>query len=427
MALGRIIFLCSVLHYRAFAATVIPLTMNLPKAYESNEKPVTSQRDLLSKLNPSMANQKMFFSSYNGQTPGIYASQDSFIRGAIDAGAKHQHLLIRPQDVWITILKQLTSYLRKHKDDADVLGKWDYLDRDIIDPLQDVMWWGMMDNVDGWMQQQVMRRNKTNWLVDWVHPNFPTTLQRGVGLQKSDEEMIANALMMSRSTPTPAWENGDLIPCQNGIPSITLLGTQAEWEALVNKLQPLKEGQFGSEPRLYALNLDSILRQFAATFRDPNNLVIRTFWNDIVTMTAKQRLCQTTDMVTGWVNAFHFWNGAGDVLPAGSILGASNETLEINGVFLPGRKLKDLPTAHSNTPMCIGDEKGGASTTALMGMLGKSIKKGKPEDYAKAMQLAGFRLPSTVTESDHSMLQPLPAWMAYAENNVSFFPILLTS
>lgn len=51
------------------------------------------------------------------KTNGIYAAQDSLIRSAIDAGAKHQHLVLRSDDNWFTILSQLSFYMRRHEDD----------------------------------------------------------------------------------------------------------------------------------------------------------------------------------------------------------------------------------------------------------------------------------------------------------------------
>jgi hypothetical protein len=412
MAFGRTLLLCFIFSYCTLSVTVIPLTLSLPEPYDSNAKPITSVRDQLLKLQPGMGNQTIFFSSYNGQTPGTYASQDSFVRGAIDAGAKHQHFVIRPQDVWLTILKQFASYMRKHKSDKEALGKWDYLDGTANLPLH----WSGMNHVDSWMEMQFKRRNRTDWLMDWVRPGFPTVLHKGVGLQKSAEEMIANAVMMSHSTPTTPWENVEPFPCRNGIPSITLLGAQIEWKELLGKLEPMEKGQFGTEPGLYARNLRPILSRFVTTFVTPNDPVIRLFWNDIITMTARQPLCHTTDIVTGWINAFHFWNGAGDtLLPARA---ASNETLQIDTLIIPGRKINDLPTTETYTSMCFGDQKGGQALAVLVGMLGKSIKKGMPQDYLKALQMVGLTLPPTVVENDHSMLLPEPAWIAYTDGNV---------
>ncbi|KAF2434087.1 hypothetical protein EJ08DRAFT_23030 [Tothia fuscella] len=110
------------LAYHAFAVTVIPSTLNQPKPYESEAKPICSDYDLLFKLNPRLAPNVTYpfvdgrfdprliqnedlqleivdYSTFGwpnalNETTGIYASQDSLVRGAMDAGAKHQHLLV---------------------------------------------------------------------------------------------------------------------------------------------------------------------------------------------------------------------------------------------------------------------------------------------------------------------------------------------
>jgi hypothetical protein len=127
MANLRAVLLFSALSCYTAAVTVIPLTLNLPKPYESAVPPATSDSDLLSKLlADANLNNNAFFSPFArerfSKTPlsGIYAAQDSFFHGAIDAGAKHQHLVIQPQDVWFTVLKQLSFYMRKHKDEKEV-------------------------------------------------------------------------------------------------------------------------------------------------------------------------------------------------------------------------------------------------------------------------------------------------------------------
>jgi hypothetical protein len=59
-------------------------------------------------------------------------------------------------------------------------------------------------------------------------------------------------------------------------------------------------------------------------------------------------------------------------------------------------------------------------------MLGKSVKKGKPEGYEAALKAVGFTLPASVKESDHSILKALPIWIAHADSTVciSFLRVL---
>lgn len=47
----------------------------------------------------------------------LYASSDSLVRGAIDAWAQHQHLVLRPDVVWFEILAQFDLYMAKHAEE----------------------------------------------------------------------------------------------------------------------------------------------------------------------------------------------------------------------------------------------------------------------------------------------------------------------
>jgi hypothetical protein len=427
MAYTRALLLSSILSYCTSAITVIPLTLNLPKPYESAVAPVTSDSDLLSELYiGTTLGKNAFYSPYvreswsNITLDGIYASQDSFFRGTIDAGAKHQHLVIQPQDVWLIILKQLSFYLRKHKDTKQVVEIWDNLDGKTTQPMWSSAMWGM----DSWMTTQFNLRSKAGWLLDWVQPDF-TTVSQQIDLisGNSSEVLLAKALMMASSFPST--ETLSLFPCKNGFPSITLNGTEEDWKKIIGKLDSLEK--FGEEPKIYSRLLRPVLSRFVQTFEKPNDPIIRLFWNDMVTITARQHLCSTTELITGWINAFHMWDPAGN-LAITTAIATSSESLNLDGVTYPWRHRKDTPVANTAIPMCVvGGTPRWASFPVSGGMLAKSVKKGKPQGYEAAMKLAGFTLPSSVSESDHSILQPLPVWISFIDSSVSTTSVSLSN
>jgi Domain of unknown function (DUF4419) len=420
MATARVL-LFSLLPCYVLAVTVIPLTLNLPKPYESTIPPASSESDLLLKLHADTTlNNQLLFSNLGvpnniNKTSGIYASHDSFVRGAIDAGAKHQHLAIQPQDVWITILKQVGAYIGKHKDDKEVSDKWDDSKAKYKRGFQDMIFAYFFDLS---IAEQFNQSSKTNWLVDWVRPNFGTVSHLPGILT---EDSFAKALMMASSSIS----SDDLaaFPCENGIPSVTLLGTKTDWANLLEKLDPLK--RFGEEPTLYSNMLRPILSRFVATFDKPNDPDIRQFWSDIVTVTPRQKLCNTTDLLTGWINAFHHWDGAGRLVTKAEV--TSSEAVQLDGITYPWIHRRNLPRSYSHMGFCVIADTGASwDYELLMGMLAKSVKKGIPKDYAEAMQLAGFKLPATVVENDHSILQPLPVWIGHGTDHKVYFPLLCT-
>jgi hypothetical protein len=205
MARIRALLLNHVLFYCTSAVTVIPLTLNLPKPYESAAAPAIDHSDLLSTLHAGTALGDMvlhstFIMELLEKRPlrGIYPSQDSLFRGAIDAGAKHQHLVIQPQDVWLAILKQLSFYLRKHKDDTQVAATWDNLDGKATEPMWGLAMWIM----DDWLSKQFNLRSKASWLLDWVIPDF-TTISNDTAVMmlagNFTEIVVAKALTASSS------------------------------------------------------------------------------------------------------------------------------------------------------------------------------------------------------------------------------------
>ncbi|KAF2429953.1 hypothetical protein EJ08DRAFT_716097 [Tothia fuscella] len=413
MGHSRLLLLFSALHCSISAVTVIPLTLNIPKPYESDAAPVTSDSDLLSKLHTgSNLSTEPMFSTYtwehNNKIPlnGTYASQDSFVRGAIDASAKHQHLVIQPQDVWLTVLKQLSFYLRKHKDDKEVAENWDNREGKATPSHSGLF----LRDLARYTRDQFNLRSKADWMLEWARPGFTTISQHPYYMiQNSTEELMANALLMS--SPYPSTEDMPAFPCKNGFPSITLNGTQSDWKAILEKISSLEK--FGKEPKLYGRLLHAVVSRFVQTFDNPNDPATRLFWNNMITITARQNLCSSTELITGWINAFHMWTPAGNLAITAAVTTAS-EAVQLDGITFPWRHAKDTPIANSHVPMCVdGDSPISASSPILVGMLAKSVKQGKPEGYEAAMKLAGFTLPSTVAESDHSILQPLPIWIAH--------------
>ncbi|KAF2425561.1 hypothetical protein EJ08DRAFT_400519 [Tothia fuscella] len=238
--------------------------------------------------------------------------------------------------------------MRKRKDNRDLQDIWNNFERQ-APPLNNG-WIIFMKMMDVWTQLIFKQRDKTNWLLDWVRPNTKNSLTMPEG-RTSDNEMVANAIFMA--WPTSSRDEVEPFECGNGIPSITLAGNQSDWKALLQKLGRMESGAFGSEPKLYARLLQPVLTRFVATFDLSHDPAIRLFWNDVVTITAQQKLCRTTDIVTGWVNGLHFWDGAGNLLPSNNTTESASQTLQLDGVTFPWRRVRDMPTAYSKMPMCI--------------------------------------------------------------------------
>jgi len=262
MAPLRALAVLSLLSYCILAITVLPLTLTLPQLYKNFTPSAEGSHGLISSIVPSLGKSPVrnFLRGDIKRSNTIYASQDSFVRGSIDAGVQHQHLEIRPENVWLMILTQMNFYLRKYGNNKEIRDKFVNLQHD-NGPFHVMMFF----QPEIPFEILIRQRNRTDWLIDWIQPKFTTSTKI--------DDVTAYLLMMASSTPTS--EEVAFLTCEARIPSITLLGTQNDWELLLLKLNRLRE--FGVESAMYSNNLRPILSRFVATFQDPNNHDIRQF------------------------------------------------------------------------------------------------------------------------------------------------------
>jgi hypothetical protein len=65
--------------------------------------------------NPAQNVKEIWSSSFaHEEHVDVYASANGFVHSAIRAYNAHHHLRLRPDDVWIAILSQLSIYVNKH-------------------------------------------------------------------------------------------------------------------------------------------------------------------------------------------------------------------------------------------------------------------------------------------------------------------------
>ncbi|KAK4443664.1 hypothetical protein QBC34DRAFT_416737 [Podospora aff. communis PSN243] len=336
-------------------------------------------------------------SSLDGLSPAslsdLYPSGDSFIRGAIQAWGEHLHLVIRPEEVWFTILVQMNFYMNSHAEELRDMFV-DHEGQEVI-YIEDFTWYDVLRRFQFAIQDKV----KTKWLLNWIRPNFTTTTENDI--------MTANVLMMGLTKGYFKFEGG--IVC--GLPSVTLLGEEEDWVKLVAKLEKLEE--FGKEPTEYARRLRPILTRFVRSFREPDSEETRAFWNDIV-IAHRFTLCGSPPVsLTGWITGFYYWLADGRPFARG----VSNYLDSVDGVGFPMLDITRLPVGYATAPFIMRDFDNVDRFEAFVGAgtMGKTIRAGAPAGYEAALRRAGGDL-TLLDESKkglHSTLQPQSAWMLY--------------
>ena len=223
----------------------------------------------------------------------IVGKEHGFISTAVDAYNQHHHLIIRPDDIWISILVQFSIYVNanaeelrstfvKYKDEKTIIV------RD-IGSIRTVDFGALALRFKEEIRSTLIKAD----LVTWALPSFSTTTA-------TDEIVSAVSLM---STLQSYYSYHVHLRC--GLPSVTLLGEKADWEDLLQRLDRL--AHFGKEPTRWSELLKPVLRRFVKTFDEPESDDTKTFWQTIVHHTGGSG----TNYFSGWITAFAYWGDKG--------------------------------------------------------------------------------------------------------------------
>ncbi|KAH9899271.1 hypothetical protein C8Q73DRAFT_787174 [Cubamyces lactineus] len=211
---------------------------------------------------------------------------NGFVQAVVHAYGTHSHLRIRPDDVWIAILCQLSFYVNAH---AEELREY-FVSHDGQQSLSlDAC--GDFGEIARKFTAEMKKYFSDNTLSEWILPDFSTTTLK--------DHTVCSVLMMA--TCKAYFKFAIMITC--GFPSVTLEGTKEDWQRLLNRTRRLYE--FGDQPAVWAEMLRPILRRFVAAF-DGNPDVM--FWKHAVHHSVEG--CGE-EVLTGWITAFCVWTPKG--------------------------------------------------------------------------------------------------------------------
>jgi hypothetical protein len=195
-----------------------------------------------------------------------------FVNGAIRAYNEHYKLVIRPEDVWFSILTQLNAYINANAEQLRHLfvshaGQEDLQIIDLNDIKGNAMLgvnWGKFAFK---MSKMIADNIKDPSLREWILPTFTTTTKC--------DQAVASILMMS--TMQKYFTYSISVCC--GLPSVTLLGEKEDWMKLEEKLERLPT--FGEETAEWYTLLKPVVRRFVRSFEEPNSEETKDFWQRI--------------------------------------------------------------------------------------------------------------------------------------------------
>ncbi|KDQ55838.1 hypothetical protein JAAARDRAFT_180698 [Jaapia argillacea MUCL 33604] len=217
--------------------------------------------------------------------------QNGFLDTVVAAYSQHHHLSIRPDNVWIAILTQLSFYINANAEELRSQfvaheGKKELVVRAV--GTRYTFDWGKFALV---MTEKLDENLVDKDLKEWIMPTFTTTTV-------IDTTIFAIQMM---STLKSYFDFKAHLMC--GIPSVTLQGEKSDWENLLSRIPKL--ATFGEEAAHWADLLTPILTRFVEAFDGKPDV---EFWSRIAD---SHHNGSGPSYFSGWITAFNVWDQDG--------------------------------------------------------------------------------------------------------------------
>lgn len=271
-------------------------------------------------------------------------SSNGFVGTVLDAYLEHHHLVLRPEDIWFTIIVQFSFYVNSHAEDLRSY----FVDHDGKRKLKIVQYEMDLPAFAIEMTDMIAQNVKDPKLRNWIMPDFSTTT--------ATDKVTAAIIMMGTMQKYFAYSLE--IGC--GIPSVTLLGEKKDWEDILQRLDYLKSLPKGDgELDVWHSVLSSVLVNFVDTFDSPDFSTVAKFWQKAV---HEHRDDYSGDRhITGWILAFCFWDTEGRPLIARTLPSYAQgweKGVRCNGPdwWFEGKRLgmlqwQNVPSAYAQVPI----------------------------------------------------------------------------
>ena len=299
----------------------------------------------------------------------LIPSKSGFVSTLMQAYNGHHNLVIRPDDVWLSILARFNTYVNQNAEElrykfvtheGKKLVEIIVMDKDPSHPSDRYSYnWGTLGQalvkvMDGYLSDKALR--------PWILPNFTTTTEL--------DAAVASAVMLS--TFQGYFKYRATFSC--GIPSVTLMGTRADWVSLLHRVEMLhhfdigltglrkqasdfRRGRASNQHDIMAQwqhRLEAVLKRFIAMFDGEEN---EEFWSHIFTV--KRYGSGSQRFLSGWVTAFATYEP-----------GFSCGSYELDRVQFGCLNVENLPVDVVEVPIQINDHGYEVMGLLVAGVLG---------------------------------------------------------
>ncbi|KAI9763705.1 MAG: hypothetical protein M1840_009178 [Geoglossum simile] len=297
--------------------------------------------------------------SHIGSGSTTDSSPNGFVYAAVQAYNHHHHLVIRPEDVWFSILTQLSLFINAHAKDvrSAFVAHQGQKDLEVMSDTPD------FDRLAKAMTLKLEKNIVDPSLRKWIMPNFTTTTDT--------DKVVASVIMMGSLQKYFNYK----ISIRCGLPSVTLLGDKADWESILTKIERIP--QLGSGTADWYQQLKPVITHFVGTFDSPDSSETKEFWQKIAHYSGGG---SGPTYLSGWITAFCFWGETGKS-PCGTSGGCGSPApaLILDDVAYSRIDTEDIPPGFTSVPVKVDDNGDEYDAVMIAGLVGiKVTSSGDP-------------------------------------------------
>ncbi|KAK8023660.1 hypothetical protein PG993_011726 [Apiospora rasikravindrae] len=380
----------------------------------TSHSPAADGRTLLHRTSSRDSQREVFDTSVSEADHGSVVPYNSgFIETILRAWQQDMHLELRPDDVWLGVLTQLSFFvngraeaLRSHFVTHEGQHRL-LVDCTDCKTIKDVDVAFLTERLVGLARDRLVDPG----LADWLLPGFTTTL--------AHDRTVAAAVFLGTIQQYFRYEV--MVCC--GFPSVTLHGERSDWVALTAGVTRLAgfagclDDEDADSLRQWSRCLEVAIGRMVDSFDRPDDADVREFWMRSCHSTGEGGSGETV-VLSGWLTAFAWWRADGarqrsyteaEVTELRQCSGRADDDshdgpsiLELGGVKFPVIKQDELPAGVTRTPITF--HHGGGSTDATL-LAGSSGMRLMDETRSRARPfsswwLLGAPLPHPPRESD---------------------------
>jgi hypothetical protein len=307
-----------------------------------------------------MSCKEILQSSFSSKTPSnIVGTSNGFVQSCITAYSNHHRLVIRPDDVWLTIVTQLSLYINAHAEELRSHFVQHEGQKELLVQMDADRYHCSWGKIVAQFTVELEKNINDPSLKDWILQGFSTTTE-------TDRAVGAIAMM---GTMQAYFTYKAYLKC--GIPSVTLEGTREDWVQLCDTVaDPKRLPMFGEETAEWSRVLGAVLTRFVDSYDHPGSLRTKNFWQNIAHYSGGG---SGPRYWSGWITAFCFWDDKGGFLRGrDSGLGKASQggigsvfksllpnwidtTLRIDGQVFHRIDSNDVPPAWISVPVMINE------------------------------------------------------------------------